>query len=395
MNKFLYHFSCILLAVGFSPLSSDMGGSNIKLPFVIIGIFLLIITNQEMARILSYTIKGKSVKIMIFLLFIMGLIGIFTGEGELGPVLQDFMAIFFFSFFFLLRIKLQKDAIILANFIELFFIYITCFEFVVIITGISGSARMTSIRVINLVVCPFFLSLLYLNKNKPLLSILFFVVCALMTIRSSMRINFFFPIIYILFLLYTVLKNSKVPLYGKIFITISIIGLIVYSFPIVQAYIEADASRNLHMVSRTEAIFDDGDAEETRVNTNRLIIKEVDDFILPQGLGYANHTRRIMSKYRAQYGVMSTMDSNLLYCVYHFGFFLGVGVLLMIIGGGMKLILRSFSRQSDNDKVMAAFLVVVILVMFVLKSWIFVYSSYGLTYGLLYAYAKNAIKYKA
>lgn len=318
----------------------------------------------------------------------MAAIGIITGENFV-PVAQDFLAIFFFFFFYFHQSRSRNDANILANFIERFFLCITGFETLAIFTGISGSAELDDIRVINLVACPFFLSLLYLNKKKTMLSLLFFVICTLMTVRSTMRVNFFFPIIYILFLLSTVLRNSKVSLFKKFTSVVLVAFLVIFSYPKIQAYIEADVSRNLHMVTRTESMFNDKDSESTRRNTNMLIIYEADDFILPQGIGWMNHIKTIMSKYRSRYGVMSTMDSNLLYCVYHFGLFFGLAILLMIIWGCLKFMFRSLKMQAGGDIVMAACFVAVILIMFLLKSWIFVYSSFGLTYGLLYAYSRN------
>lgn len=345
-----------------------------------------------MARIINYTLKNKNVKRMTIFLVLMALIGVITG-GDFIPVVQDFLAIFFFSFFYFHQSRIRYDANILANFIERFFLYITGFETFALFTGISGSAELDTIRVINLVVCPFFLSLLYLNKKKTILSLLFFVICTLMTIRSAMRINFFFPIIYTLFLLSTVLRNSKVSLSKKV-LTVALVSVItIFAYPKIQAYIEADASRNLHMVTRTEGMFDGEDSESTRRNTNMLIIYEADDFILPQGIGWMNHVKTIMSNYRARYGVMSTMDSNLLYCVYHFGLFFGLAILIMIIWGCLKFIFCSLEWHAGGDIVMAACFVTVILVMFLLKSWIFVYSSFGLTYGLLYAYSRNLQKY--
>lgn len=392
MRKKVEIVTYIFLAIGISPLSSSIYGHNIKLPFLFIGIILLWKTNAGMRRIINHSLGQQKMKLMIALLIVMAAIGTVTGGFNVLPVLLDFMAIFFFFLFFWEKSRNEIDTQLLYRFVERYFIAITIYELVVIISGISESAAVDEVRVINLAVCPFALSMLYLNRGKTLLSLLFIAICVYMTIRGAMRINFLFPILYVVFLLFTTFSNKNVSLFKKA-LTVGIIAAAVVSiYPIVQAYIEADGSRYLHMVKRTEEMFDEDTRDDTRENTNMLIINEMSDFILPQGIGYANHTPRIMSLYRSRYGVMSTMDSNLLYCVYHFGLLIGLGIIIMIFYQGIKIFAMSTRHLGNSNIFMAACFVLTVLFMFALKSWIFVYSSFGLTYGLLYAYAHNLIR---
>ena len=384
----------VFLAIGISPLSSSIYGHNIKLPFLLLGIVMLLGFNRGMKSIINRSLKQKKMRVMVAILIVMAVVGTLTG-GDFVPVIMDFMAIFFFFLFYWENSRNEQQANALFDFIEKYFFAISIYELIVIYTGISESSGIDEIRVINLVACPFALALIYLQRNKTLLSLMFFAICTLMTIRSAMRINFLFPILYVGYLIIIVFRNKKIAIYKKGIIVGVILFATVAFFPKVQAYIEDDGSRYLHMVKRTEEMFDERDRDDTRKNTNMLIINETADFILPQGIGYANHTKRIMSLYRSRYGVMSTMDSNLLYCVYHFGLFIGLGIIIMIFYGLLKLIILNI-RKLDNDVVfMATCFVIVVVSLFALKSWIFVYSSFGLIYGLLYAYAKNLIKFKS
>lgn len=393
MRKFVEIITYLSLAIGISPLSSSILGYNIKLPFLLLGIILLLTKNKEMSSIIFATLRQKNMNVMITILFVLSLFGVVTGGGDLLPVILDFMAIFFFFLFYWQKSKTIKQAKHFLNFVEEYFLAITIYETIVIVTGISDARGVDEVRMINLAICPFFLAMINLQKGRTAMSLIFVTIFVYMTIMSTMRINFFFPILYILFLLYTVFRNRHVSFFRKIVVVGIIVGGTIVAYPIVQSFIEDSGARYLHMVTRTEAMFDKSEEDNTRKNTNMLILEEPQDFLIPQGLGYANHTPIIMAKYRSRYGVMSTMDSNLLYCVYHFGLFIGLGILIMIITGCLKFIFRALFKQNDGSIVMAACFVITILAMFILKSWIFVYSSFGLSYGLLYAYSSNLEKY--
>ena len=382
------------MAIGISPLSSSIYGYNIKLPFLLVGILLLWNTDKNMKRIINRSLSQQRMKLMIGFLSVMAVLGLITG-GDIMPVILDFMAIFFFFLFFWQNSREENEAMLLYDFIEKFFIAITFYELAVIYTGISESAALDEIRVINLAVCPFTLAMICLYRGKVFWSLLFLAICVYLTVRCAMRINFLFPILYLLFLLYTIFRNKNVSIFKKFLLVGFIASATVAVIPLVQAYIEADGSRYLHMVKRTEEMFDEDESDDTRENTNMLIINEATDFVLPQGIGYANHTPRIMRLYRSKYGVMSTMDSNLFYCVYHFGLFIGLGIIILIFYQGFKAFVQNIKHLGSSEIFMASCFIITVLFMFALKSWIFVYSSFGLTYGLLYAYAKNILKFKA
>lgn len=393
MKKIVEILTFLFLSIGISPLSSSIYDHNIKLPFLFLGVIFLWKTNIDIKMILNQSLSQRKMRVMLIILIIMAFIGIFTGDLNVMPVLLDFMAIFFFFLFYWLKSSNITDARILLLFVEKLFVSITLYELFVVLTGISNSAALDDIRVINLAVCPFVLSMINLNRGKTLLSLLFLGICLFMTIRGAMRINFVFPILYALFIIYSTFTNKKVSVFKKIISVGVIVVVVITVYPLVQRYIEADDSRYLHMVQRTEDMFDKSTRETTREQTNMLIINEMDDFILPQGLGYSNHTLRIMSLYRAKYGVMSTMDSNLFYCVYHFGLLIGMGIIIMIFYKGIDIILMNLKHLGNTNIFMAVCFVLVVLLMFILKSWIFVYSSFGLTFGMVYAYANNLIKY--
>ncbi|MCL7763383.1 hypothetical protein MPF19_08160 [Polaribacter sp. Z014] len=154
--------------------------------------------------------------------------------------------------------------------------------------------------------------------------------------------------------------------------------------PIVTKYFEANGSRYVHTVMRTtETVNNFEEGEKTRVNTTLIFLQEPFDLMIPQGLGWRNHIERIQSLFREQYGILSTMDSNVFYCMYHFGLFIGFFIVILFFRLFITLISKANKKTSKLGISYYLILSGVILSMFLLKSWIFVYLNFGFIYSLL------------
>lgn len=377
------------LSMGITPLSSSFNGYNVKLPFLMIGIFL-VLRNEKIAPIIKRNFHNKNNQVIQYIIFVMALIGVLTGSSII-PVLLDYIAISFFFFLFKICFDTELDYMNFKKFVKGLFATISLLELLIMYLGLSGATDDN--RFICLTICPFFMSIVFLNEKRMGLSIFFFSILAYMTIRCGMRVNYIVVILYILYFLYTILHRNDLRLLKKISSITILIMLVIVSFPIAQNYIESDASRNLHMVTRFTNMFDSEQNEEaTRIATNKLIITHTEEFIFPHGIGWLNHIQNIQAKYRI-YGVLSTMDSNLLYCVYHFGLFFGLYIMMKVLIPCLKGIISAINTMNDKDIIMSACLFTAILSMFILKSWIFVYTSFGIIYGILFAYANGLKKY--
>lgn len=394
MKNLKIYLICTALALGTSSFASVMLGPAVKMLFLLVGIVALLVNDPVIRLEFRSNIRSKNMSLMIMFLIVMAILGVITG-GNPVPVILDFMASFFFFFFFFYKSKTEESANILAKYIEVFFICITLFELYEILSGTTWVVDEDEERLSTLVVCPFFLAMIYLNKGKTALSLLFFAILCYGTIRSIFRINLLFIVLYIIFFLYSLFRNKSLKVYQKVFFTLVFAAGITYSIPLITAYFENDIVASTHLVMRTERLFDSSyNQEEVRKNTNSIIIERFEDFILPQGIGWSNHTKKIMSKY-TQFGVYSTMDSNLLYCCYHYGIIIGLYIIILIFLRSILMLLNSAKHLGDSNAFLALCLVLAVVSMFTVKSWIFVHSSYGLTYGLIFAFTNNLKRFSS
>lgn len=380
----------LVLSLGISPLASSIHGTNVKLPFLLLGVIWTLIQKKDFVTIVKKSIKSGKVKFMFTLTNIMFLVGCITG-GNVLNVLLDYMAIMSFSLFFFMQLNSNEEYSIVENFsirlcfaisfLELFLIYFNLYE--------PGDEEN---RIINLVICPFFLSLHYLSKKKMIVSLSFVLVMVYMSVVSSMRVNFFFPICYVINLLLIVFTNRDYGIGKKIFIVSSIIACTMVIFPIAKAYIEADHLRYINTVARIEALYekDSNFDESARTGSIDAIIDNPLDFIIPQGLGWQNHTKNIQSKYRSTYNVLSSMDSSIMYCFYHYGLFFGIWLILSIALSMLNALKNNFRIMKYPLQEINNYVLLNVFVMFLLKSWIFVYFSFGIIYGLLSSISMNA-----
>lgn len=385
-NNLLY----LLLALGISPLSSSVHGVNIKLPFLVIGILLLWIQKKNIRTIIINSFHRSEIKFITLLCFFMFGIGCVTGDNVLN-VLLDFMAIMSFSLFFFMKLANRKDYYTLEDFAVRLSVAITTLEIVLIYFNIYEPGDGEH-RIINLVICPFFLAMYYLSKQQIVKSFTFLSILVYMCVVSSMRVNFFFPIFYLIELIFIIFHNRQFGLARKMVILVSIVVSTAIVFPIAKAYIEDDHLRYINTVARIEALYQkDNDFDETaRTGTIEAIMDNPLDFIIPQGLGWQNHIKKIQSAYRSKYNVLSSMDSNIMYCMYHFGLFFGLWFICSILYRMIKTSVGNFKMIELPLLEINNYILASVFLMFVLKSWIFVYFSFGIMYGILSAVSMNS-----
>ena len=175
-----------------------------------------------------------------------------------------------------------------------------------------------------------------------------------------------------------------------IFLSLCFSLSIVYLTPKISSFINSNDSRKLHSVTLTEKYMNEGD--ETRESTNKVIFAHPEWFYVPQGFGWQNHVKRIQRI--TDRAALSSMDSNLLYFVYHFGFILGLTLIISMILFIVNSLVKSLRFNDFETFLILLSLAVVFLSMFILKSWIVVYLNYACSYSfILFLIAYQAKSY--
>lgn len=384
----------LILAIGISPLSSAVRGQNIKLPFLVLGVFLLLLFNKHLTRIFKNNLSSRYTQVPLLIAVAMGVMGFITGSDK-NVVITDSIAVLSFIFFFFMKIKSRTEYDIVLDFAVHLCWTISVLETFYLVNGLYtpdfevGSAAEG--RVITLTICPFFLSMYYLKNRQILLSVSALAMMVYMCLIGAMRINYFFPICYILYMFFTFFRDRTMGVGRKVMLVTVIVFSTISIFPIAKAFLEADHVRYINAVTRFEALFNDDDTfdESTRSGCNQVIVERPYEFIIPEGLGWSNHTRKIQSRFRAEYNILGTVDSNFLYCVYHFGLFIGLWLIYRIAWGCAKSIMDSKKYSLHPMLDIYNYVLVCILALFILKAWVFVYFSFGITYGLFSALSLN------
>lgn len=386
-QKFSYHLGLMIIAYSLSPLTvgtiTRLFGANFIEPFILIGLVLVFWTDFSLKKIFVRELHNSKFLASLFALIIFAIIGILTGDS-IGYVYSDFRAIIAFAFFSLLNPINPDEHKRFIYFVKNLFIYISIYETIVLLFG-----DIDKIRFITLCACPFFIAITFLKDGKYIKSILFVAIMCLEATMSAMRINYLFLILYILYLLYIIFVQKSRHL-RKIAFLCLFIFLVVNLIPVIASYLQADESRYLHTVIRFERLFEENSNEESvREDSNILILNESEKLIIPQGLGWQNHVENIQLKFRRNYEVLSSMDSNFLYCTYHFGLIIGGGLIIFIIIHLFNVKKMMKSSMDTSDKILNVFIRICIVTLFVLKSWIFVYFSFGFIYGIFMFYTSS------
>lgn len=389
-NKgFLYLMGIVLVSFSISPLCVVF--MTIYLPynfselFLIPGFIFILISKSQIKNIIRYNLKRKQFRELFFLVFFFFVLGIITGEN-IAYSYADFRTIAIFLFFAILRIRDYKGQELMKKMIYHIFITLSILDLFFLYFRTSFF-NIEFDRFIVMAICPFIVSIILLNKNKFLPSSIFLGILVYESVVSTMRVNYIliiFYIIYMLVLFLNSLKNKQISIV-KVLLFISIVTVFsVKITPIIANYLQSSGSRYLHSVIRTENTLNDFEDEEAiRINTTFLFLKEPFEFLLPQGLGWRNHIQEVQSEFRKEYGVLSTMDSNIFYCIYHFGIVIGLIVIFQLFKMLFSLLFRLKKYTTFLGFMYYFIIVLIISSMFILKSWIFVYLNFGLIYSLL------------
>lgn len=385
----LYFIGIILVSFSISPLCvifmTTFLSFNFSELFLIPGFILILFSSNEIKNEFIYNLRRKQFVQFLVLLILFFLIGIVTGDS-IALVYADFRTIAVFLFFAVLRIRTVNRQELMKKIIYHIFFTLSLLDLIFLYLR-KSSFNIDDDRFIVMTICPFVISILFLHRNKFILSLLFLGILIYETIVSTMRINYILIIFYIFYMFFLIIgsiKNNNVSLI-KTFVFVVIISIFAVKItPKVMTYLEASGSRYVHSVVRTEDTFNNfEEGEAIRINTTFLFIKEPLEFIVPQGLGWRNHIKIIQSKFREQYGVLSTMDSNIFYCIYHFGLFIGLVIIYLIFRLFISNLIKLKKRTSFLGFIYYFIITSIVLSMFILKSWIFVYLNFGFIYSLL------------
>lgn len=388
-KEIIYFIGVLFIAFAVSPLCvfvmTKFLSFNFSELFLFPGFALIAYANSNLNNLFRKQLKKKVFGYPAILLFLFFILGTITGKN-IVYCYGDFRTIFVFLFFTTLTVKQKHSQVTIKKFIYHIFIILSVLDFIFLIFRNSIFLNDEQ-RFIVMTVCPFVISILFLNKGKLVYAAFFFAVLLYETVVSTMRLNYIliiFFFVYLVFIVGATLFNKNLSfIKTAIFISLLVLAGIKIT-PIIIDFLKSDGSRNLHSIVRTEKMVNNfEESESIRINTTFLFLKEPNKLILPQGIGWRNHVERIQLLFRTKYGVLSTMDSNIFYCIYHFGLIFGIVIIVIFFRFIIKLIL--YSKKVCSLMGFAYYLILggIVLSMFFLKSWIFVYLNFGFIYSLL------------
>lgn len=388
-NKIPFWLGIFLISFSVSSLGvywiTGIFSANLSEMLLIPGFLLLSFSNNFIRRILINNLESKKFFILSFLLIVFFIIGVVTGDS-VSSVYADFRAILFFGFFSTLKCRNENEQITLKKVIYLLLTGISIMDTIFLSLAVSR-LQISDTRFFLITVAPFILSMHYLVKEKYVFSLFFLSLLILQSVMSSMRLNFIFIVLYLIYLILHTLSSfhtfRKKTFMLVLFVSlVSFIALIIT--PVISVYLEADGTRYLHSVLRTEKLLENPEEEEVaRINSTLLLFNEPMQLIIPQGLGTRNHTTRVQSLFLDKYNILSSADSNIFYCVYHFGLMLGIYVIYLIFKTIIKNLYRIWRSREFIDFIYYLVVAIAFLSLFLTKTWIFMYLSFGVVYSFL------------
>ena len=375
-------------------ISSTYLGRNIVEPFFLLGLLLICYSCRTIRELFSRVIHSSRFLFLTGGLFAFGALGFFTGLQYVGPidaaiaVYSDGRSIFIFFFLWFCAQTEGSALIEIDRVVTKIFIFLTVFEVVSVWKFGGGGMYLDTMeysRMTILAVAPMFLVIRFLVAKRVLFAYGALLASLYIGVVALMRLNYLFVAIGVFAIVLFSIKylKSGIGFFRSALLVLGIFaGITILPMKIVD-YLEENPIRMIHGMNRLTALFEGEDMEETRQGNLYVLASEPEEFVIPQGFGTKAHTPRIMSEFRQKYGVLSSVDSNIFYCCYHFGLLFGVILFVYIIGSIIKSAFQSttFGILSVGA-IFAVALGISLLAMFFLKAWIFTYFSSALPYGL-------------
>lgn len=359
ISKLLGLFSgYFLLALGVSPLTTQMFPTigNIIEPFILLGTFLINKNNNYKIPFSSVFKNKKSIAILASL-FIFAIIGCLTpisinySEIIYKNIYADFRSCYLFIFSILLifnnQWKSEEKEIFLKRLI-----------WIIIILGFIYSYKIISKNTINtdgviertLGIPVHFLliqNFLYYKSRKYWIHFILLAIGAYYAIFSFARINIVFFTMQILIVITPLLfsKSKKISqTLCKTLIIITLISSIFYIVPKAYDYYSSSEGGRAQ-INRIIGVGESLEKSEgERVKSIYIPFTDIENFILPEGIGWRNHIDKIQKRYDRK--ILSTQDSCWLYLFYHFGFFVGLYCIIILFRYLTKSFLYSIKHFS-------------------------------------------------
>lgn len=400
-GNLLETIGCFFIAISASFLqmaySSIYIGRNIaELPFFI-GVVCVCVACKPIKCMVFNVIHSVRFLFVFGCLMLFSVLGCITGS-QVQPgntfavvisVYSDFRSIFVFSFLWLCASASSFPVLEVDRVVTKIFFFLSALE--VLATWKMGGGgvyldEMEYSRMSILVIPAMFLVLRYLAAGKIILAYLCLLATVYMSAVALMRLNYLFVAIGCTALIafsIKYLKTAKTALKSFLLLAGLAVGAVILPVKII-SYLEENPIRQIHGLNRLDSLFKGDDREDVRQANIKIFFSEPEEFVIPQGLGTKTQTPAIMSKFRQRYGVMSSADSNIFYCCYHFGIFLGVILFSYIAVSVIKSVASSLrSGVLRTSTIFCVGFSIAFFAMFLLKSWIFIFFASALQFGLL------------
>ncbi len=395
--------ACALLGFSASSLAVKINillvGKNLIEPYVLLALFFLFFSNRVLFAYFKRALMSQFAIVSVFLLCTMALLGFLTGGSyamstvsAISSIYSEFRSIFIFLFFIALSMNKALPIHILDRLAIKIFVSLTFIDLmsVTVFNNLQYDYFADVDRSSVICIAPLFLMGRALLAEKVIPALACMGIIVAFTIISLMRMNYIYVLLAVMMILYFSLRYlGSLRTSYKTFILIAVSVLLgMAAVPMAMEYFNSNPTRLIHGLYRMQELFGlresaYGLGETARMGANKVVILEMGKFIVPQGLGALNHVPRVMSMFRDSHGVLSTIDSSFLYCVYHFGLFLGFFVIGAIFYTCIKYCFKMLFMQDKRMLFTSAVYIVSFCGIFSLKSWTFMYWSIALQYAIL------------
>lgn len=359
-NKFWLLIGYFSLALGISPLTTQILPQigNIIEPFILFGIFL-INKNNSYKIPFSIVFKSKrSISILIFL-FAFSIIGCFTPTGLnytndlYKHIYADFRSCYLFIYSILLISNNQWIYEQKEQFLKRLFGIVIILGFIYSYRLISENALNTNGTIERTLGIPFHYliiqNLLYYKSRRYWIHFVLLAIGAYYAIFSYARINIAFFLIQILIVVTPLLlsKSKKIShSLLKFTVLITLISSLSYIIPKAYEYYSSSegGKAQINRIIGTGNSIKENEGE--RFKSLYMPFVDIDNYLLPEGIGWRNHIDKISKRYN--YKILSTQDSCWLYLFYHFGFFIGLYSVFILFKNLSKFIIQTITHFSIN-----------------------------------------------
>lgn len=364
----------ILLALGLSPLTTQMFPQigNIIEPFILLGV-IIIYRNTPYKIPFINTFKQRKSIVCLFLLMVLAIIGYFTPTiginlNEVPKLIYaDFRSCYLFIYTLLLlhnkqwiteqKVDFLKKLLWLIIFMGFYYSYNRISANVMLQDG--GSVERTLGIPMHFLVAQ---NLLYCKESKIWPHLILLAMGAYYATFSFARINILFFVVQVLIVATPLmLKKSKTLLQSLAKFTFLVAIVVSLAYVVPKAYdFYSSSEGGRAQIARITGNFDSvSKSEGERTKSLYVPFTEADWFLLPEGLGWRNHIKKIGEHFN--YQILSTQDSCWLYMFYHFGLIGGLIGAWMLIHYVFRFLSRAITHFSldmiEKTYMLFAFLV--------------------------------------